>query len=242
MKKRQIITTFVLSGLLYLVCEGQSLGQKLDDTLLFVTSYLKNPTQVGSVFPSSHALAQTITRQIVDDKAPFEKRRLLEVGGGEGAFTEVIINKMGPRDKLDVIEIDENLSKRLVEKFKCNDRVKVHCVSILDWNPSYKYDCIVSGLPFNSFESEMVAAIFSTYDRLAKKSSKLSFFEYRVLPELKKFFLRGEVKERFKRTRSVVEARLKKQRIATDYVNLNFPPAAVYHLKLNGPATVAISA
>lgn len=208
----------------------QSLIQSFWDTLHFLVRYVQNPTTVGSLTPSSVFLARKIVHYIPthDDDQP---RHYLEVGAGTGPFTAELIPRMKRDDRLDIVEFDPKFCEILKKKFS-SANVQVHCVPIEQWQPGYKYDAIVSGLPLNLFSPEMVEKILATFKRLTKERGKISYFEYLGLPSIKAAFLTGSTKQNFQRVLDIKELFFKTYGIKKDTVIMNFPPARVLHLQM----------
>jgi len=218
---------------------GSRVKNFLSEKSSFLSSFIKNPKKIGSITPSSSFLAEEITKYVDGKKGAI---KILEVGSGTGVFAEEIIKKM-EQDYLmeqnyifDVIEIDPDLCTILKEKFKEYDNVKIHCVSILDWKPDYSYDFIISGLPFNSFDSSFVQSILDQYRLIIKDGGMLSYFEYIFISRVKKLFLRGDNKVEFSNNLNIREEFIKKFDFETGKVFLNFPPAYVHHLKIDKKA------
>jgi len=190
----------------------------------------KNPEAIGAVAESSTQLAKVMTKDI-----PIfgPKKRILEVGAGTGVFTELLVEKLGPRDILDVVELMPELCTILEEKFAQRDNVTIFCGDILEWSPSYRYQYIVSGLPFNSFPSDLVKSITSRYLEWSEPNAACSFFEYKWLPALLPFGMNKEEKNRFKATRAVIEDFVHRFEKSSESVYLNMPPATVHFLEIN---------
>jgi phosphatidylethanolamine/phosphatidyl-N-methylethanolamine N-methyltransferase len=201
------------------------------DTFLFLSEFLKDPQKVGSLVPSSENLGAAITRYMTQKKVS-SHAKYLEVGAGTGSFTTQIILRMDPNDHLDLVELDPNFCKLLETKFSKYNNVKIHCCSILSWNPRYKYDLIISSLPLNALEPSVVDNIFQKYELLIKSQGMVSFFEYIGLPEIKKIFLNDKDKTEFKKTLALILNFSEKYEIASDKVLANFPPAIVHHCKI----------
>lgn len=195
----------------------------------FVASFFKEPKKVGAIVPSSSFLAESITRYI-DEKV--DSIKVLEVGAGTGVFTEKIIEKMRGDYLLDVIEIEPDLCNLLNKKFATYGNVHIRCMSILDWNPPYRYDFIISGLPFNSFDSYFLDIILDKYKKLIKNNGILSYFEYMWAAGIKKFFLDGHKKLDYLQNLAIKKGFRKSFQFDKDLVLLNIPPAYVYHLQI----------
>jgi len=72
---------------------------------------------------------------------------ILEIGPGDGKLTNKLINKK-PK-KLDLIEIDTELVKNLIVKFKNYNFLNVINDDILKYDIIRSYDLIISNLPYN---------------------------------------------------------------------------------------------
>jgi len=195
----------------------------------FLYALVKNPKRIGAVIPSSSFLSSTIVKKIEKKDNPI---KILEVGAGTGAFTEKIVQKMGDQDLLDVIELDSNLCDILRKKFGTHKNVKIHCLSILDFKTDNVYDFIISGLPFNAFGSDLVSSIVNKYKHLIKNNGIVSYFEYMLTANIRKFFSMGKKRVDFVRSMKILENFRKKFLIERNRVFLNVPPAYTYHLQI----------
>ena len=72
---------------------------------------------------------------------------ILEIGPGDGKLTNKLINKK-PK-KLDLIEIDTELVKNLIDKFKDHNFLNVINNDILKYDINNNYDLVISNLPYN---------------------------------------------------------------------------------------------
>jgi phosphatidylethanolamine/phosphatidyl-N-methylethanolamine N-methyltransferase len=124
--------------------------------------FVRKPTSVGAVAPSSWRLAELITDAAGLDRA----KVVLEFGPGTGAFTEVILRKIDPGTTFFAIE--RNASFAAATRKRCPGVQVVHdsAVSVrkhLAASGHASCDCIVSGLPFSSFtpaqQDEILAAV-----------------------------------------------------------------------------------
>ena len=187
----------------------------------FYLAYKANPKTIGAIRHSSVYLSKKMTDHIASGTG----KKILEVGAGIGSFSEEIIGKMDATDHLDLIEIESPLCKILEAKFTTHSNVSVHCTSILDFNPVYQYDYIVSGLPFNYFSSETVQNILNKYVSLSKPENTLSFFEYIMAPSYQTIIHKNRVPK-------IVGNFVKKHQAKTHHILMNTPPARIYKLHL----------
>lgn len=196
----------------------------------FVSAFFENPKAVGSIMPSSRSLALEITKALsVPNRQPL---RILEVGAGDGAFTKVIAEFLQDKDHVDVIEIDEKLAQGLHETYMHNTQIKIHSCSILDFKPAKKYDVIISGLPFNSFEAPFVADVLDYYKAHIKRGGLLSYFTYLFLPRVWAFFADATTKSNLEAVLATTERFRAQYQVTEAEIYLNIPPARVYHITI----------
>lgn len=200
------------------------------DTTLFLLQFFKHPNDIGAVAPSSKALAEAMTRFVVID--PEATKYYLEVGAGTGAFTKTLVNKLGPNDRLDIVEINPKFCERLQEKYAGNPNIHIHNGSVLEWCPDYKYDAIVSSLPFNAFSSDFVKQIFEQYQKVTKDGAMMTYCEYMALPGIRKLFLKPKSRRKLQETLDTTNHFEMEHEVRIDKVFANFPPALVHHCKL----------
>lgn len=200
----------------------------------FLANFFRDPLTVGAVLPSSENLAKKVVKHISPSQNGEERRYFLEVGPGTGEFTYEIVKKMGSSDKLDLVEFDEQFCKILRQRFGHLKNVKIHHISITDWNPDgYKYDAIVSGLPLNSFSNDMVNEIYNKFRDVAKEDANLSYFEYPLLPRIKRIFLDPVEKNDLDNVLETKNSFYQKHKNGSSTVWLNAPPAKAKHCKIS---------
>lgn len=76
---------------------------------LFFRQWLRSPRSVGSITPSSRALARAVAEAVIWQPGRF----VVELGGGTGAITQGLLERGIPRDRLVVIELDRELAAYL---------------------------------------------------------------------------------------------------------------------------------
>lgn len=202
------------------------------ETVLFFHRCLANPSGIGSIFPSSTSLIETITNKIPSKTEPGPARIYLEIGAGTGCFTEEIIKKMRPDDHLDVVEYDPDLCKLLRRKFIHLKNVAIHEISITDFKPGRQYDAMVSGLPLTVFKTETVAMVLKQYEDLAKPGATFSYFEYIALPKIKGAFLCGAAYDEFTKLLKMKETFATRFHAVAENAILNLPPARIMHCQM----------
>ncbi len=104
--------------------------------------YVKLKKKYGQNF----LIDENIANKIVD-LINFKKLKILEIGPGDGKLTNKIISK-NPK-KLELIEIDKDLTKILKDKFKNNKLINVINKNVLKHEINDNYDLVISNLPYN---------------------------------------------------------------------------------------------
>lgn len=202
----------------------------------FLQHFFRNPKNVGAVAPLSQSVAHQLLKDLSQrqDNKPW---RILEAGAGTGSVTKEILQLMHENDTLDIVEIDEECCKLLTERFKNEPRAQVHCLSVLDWSPSYSYDFIVSTLPMNSFSSKFVENILNHYQQISTDNAHCTYVEYIGLETLSLVFAKNEKRKTITGRRQLLSDFHKTHLIEKSKVFANFLPCYVYHMTLHKSAT-----
>ncbi len=165
-------------------------------------------------------------------------RRVLEVGPGTGSVTDKIVAALGPADRLDLVEINEEfvalLQRRFAEEPRLKavaDRVRILNTPIEEAGDGEPYDLIVSGLPLNNFEVAGVQRILGVLEGLLKPGGRLSFFEYFFIRGFRSVVSRGQERERLRGIAATLGEMLRRHEIRRELIWLNTPPAWVHHIQ-----------
>lgn len=157
--------------------------------MLYLREYLKRPTQIGAVAPSSDELAKVMLEGLDLKNAG----AVLEYGPGNGTITEHIRQKISPHTKLAAIEINPSMAAMfrdrhpdvlLFEDTVANARVICDYAG-MDW-----VDCIVSGLPWATFSESMQVKFLEEMMRVLRPGGDFVTFAYihaLALPMSKRF-------------------------------------------------------
>jgi len=174
----------------------------------FLIEYLKNPSEIGAIAPSSRFL---INKYI--EEMDFKKTGLvIELGAGNGNFTKAVLKKLNKSQKLLSFETNkklftclENMNNRRLTAI--NDKAE-NMETYLKQYKLGKADYILSELPLNAWDKKTAINIIETAKRNLAPGGKYIQFTY--LPKnhllFKKYFKNIKIK----------------------YVLLNIPPAFVY--------------
>jgi phosphatidylethanolamine/phosphatidyl-N-methylethanolamine N-methyltransferase len=208
------------------------------DYWLFFRQFRRRFHTTGAILPSNRALGKALAHFVGSGATP---QRILEVGPGTGAVTRSIVAAMGPEDRLDLVEINDQFVHHL-RRMVTEDpafrpvakRVAVVHRSITEYTSTTAYDLVISGLPLNNFEVPEVEAILAAFARLARVGGRLSFFEYMGI-RTGRIHLSGQrQKTRLRGIDQALERLLADHEIRRDSIWLNVPPAWVHHVRMPG--------
>lgn len=183
---------------------------------LFIKQFFSNPVTTGAVHPSSDELADLIT-----DTAQLSKRStIVEIGSGTGVFTEKICGKKDDNADFFVIELNplfvEQTKKRCPYVSVFEDSAEnIH--TYLASRGLSGCECIISGLPWASFNNELQDSILqSLYDAMNPGAVFLTFsyLQSLIMPSGRRF--KKKLNDMFGSVQQ------------TNIVWKNIPPAFVY--------------
>lgn len=149
----------------------------MKENLQFLRAFLKNPTKVGAIAPSSPELAQTMVSGLEPDRDNI----ILELGVGTGAITRFIEPILPDRHSYLGIELDENLhfslhrqypELKIVQGNAC-EAYRIHSESGLG-----KVKYLVCCLPFVSLPRAVTEEIYSQIDLFMNDGCTLRLFQY----------------------------------------------------------------
>ena len=204
---------------------------------LFWQEFRRTFQSTGAIAPSGRSLCRALARYVAGTGQP---RRILEVGPGTGVVTDAIIFQMGPRDTLDVVELNERfvaaLRQRLIDDpnwQRSADRIRIHHLPVEQLEVAEPFDAIVSGLPFNNFPVALVESILKHLEKLAAPGATLSFFEYVAIRRIKGVVCKKPERDRLHGIGRVLDDAFARRQFRQECVMANVPPAWVHHLRFD---------
>ncbi|GIO09783.1 SAM-dependent methyltransferase [Brevibacillus reuszeri] len=152
----------------------QPLGIK--ERLTFFYNFLQAPGQVGSITPSSRALAKQMMKPIDWEKA----NTIIELGAGTGIFTKWIQEMKRPDATLVSFEKETTMRNRLEPLFPnvLFHEDAVDLGRVLSEAGLGKADCIISGLPFANFPQALRDQIMEQVITTLKPGGVFVAFQY----------------------------------------------------------------
>src|SRR5439155_24098727 len=91
----------------------EKLDPAMAERLRFLSAFLREPARVGSFAPSSPALAQAMLHGCELRSA----RTVVEFGPGTGAFTRLIVERIGGHATFVALELDDKHVRELRQRF-----------------------------------------------------------------------------------------------------------------------------
>ena len=206
----------------------------LKETMLFLRGAATNLAEVGSIIPSSRAVAKAMTSALREKPAP---RRILEVGAGTGPITARIVREMRPGDHLDIYEINPEFTAYLERRFareprfrQVRDQVTIHTAGIETIARQPTYDVIISAIPFTNFPPAAVKEFFETYRVILKPGGRLTYIEFAFGRTLLRKFGKKEDRQRLESLEEILRHYQRSYRYRARFVPLNAPPARIHSL------------
>jgi phosphatidylethanolamine/phosphatidyl-N-methylethanolamine N-methyltransferase len=200
----------------------------LDERLQFIAAFIRNPAAVGSLWPSSPTLARA-TLSNCDLRSA---RLVVELGPGTGAFTRVIMDRLGDQTEFFVVELDPDSTGQLRRRFPglhvINDSAENLTRHVA--NTGQKVDYVISGLPWANMKPDLQDRILDNIiDSLSDRGAFTTFgyWHASILPSSRRF--RARLESRFE---SVRRSRV---------IWKNCPPAIFYwcrHPRSSGPTKI----
>ena len=147
---------------------------------VFFLQWLRAPSRMGAVVPSSRRLADAMARQIPPD-ARHDAAPIVELGGGTGSITRGILDSGIPPHRLIVLERDPSLADLLAKRFHgatilCGDARELK--ALLADRGITRVAAVVSGLPLLLFPDDARRAVVDGCFALLPPGRPLIQFTY----------------------------------------------------------------
>jgi phospholipid N-methyltransferase len=157
--------------------DSQTNTRSLPGGWTFFRQWLKNPLRVAAISPSSRQLARQMMVQL-----PRNCRRVIELGGGTGVFTQALIDHgIAPAEML-VLELNEELHQHLARQFPhakvvCGDAGDLRRIATEHgFDGEDRADAIISGLGLLSMPRQLQQSILSAaFDSLQADGRFIQF-------------------------------------------------------------------
>ena len=161
----------------------------MNENIEFLQAFLKNPTKVGSIAPSSPELA----RVMLEGVKPDPDNVVIELGVGTGAITKFLQDLVPDERSYLGIELDEGLVRLLGKSFPDLNIVCGNAAEMSEIHESAglgKVSYIISCLPFVSLPGEIRDGVLNEVDSFMQKGCLFRTLQYAhgyYLPSAVKF-------------------------------------------------------
>ena len=185
----------------------------------FFKNFLKKPSEVGAILPSSRHLAKRMVSKIDLQKAT----AIVELGPGTGVFTNAIIEKMHKDATFFTIERNQDIYEHFTKQFPevtTYNRCASEILDIMKEEKVKNLDAVISGLPWASFPPGVQDSILNAVTEALKPNGSFVTFAY-----LQGFLL--PTAHRFKKLLKNKFTNVELSKV----VWRNTPPAFVYRCK-----------
>jgi phosphatidylethanolamine/phosphatidyl-N-methylethanolamine N-methyltransferase len=160
---------------------GLSLADRIEDEFRFIRTFAASPLKLGSVTPTSRALAELMVRHAHPDPGGYT----LEIGPGTGVVTEALIEAGIPPERIVSLEYEEGFCRHLRKRFP---RVNVLHGDALDLSNALgefrdlTFSAGLSGIPLlNLPKAKRLPYLESVLDRL-RPGGIVTQLSYSLIP------------------------------------------------------------
>jgi phospholipid N-methyltransferase len=128
----------------------------MTDVIPFLCALIADPKRVGAIVPSGAALAAAITREISPSSAP-----VVELGPGTGAFTQRLLERGVPEDRLALVEYGPDFARLLQARYPHARVLRMDATHLkeVELFEDEKAGAVVSGIPLLSLSAREILAI-----------------------------------------------------------------------------------
>ena len=168
--------------------------QDVTETELFFRQWLRSPKSMGSIIPSSMALARAVTRAVAWKPG----QTVVELGAGTGAISQGLLEKGMPSEALMMIELDESLYDYLRNRFPGVRVVHGDATKLSEIVAEQGIDevsTVVSGLPMVNMPFDFQHAIVTESMKSVRPGGYMLQYSYSPLSPIpaKKLGVRAEI-------------------------------------------------
>ncbi|MGC0418195.1 class I SAM-dependent methyltransferase [Embleya sp. AB8] len=205
------------------------LARRSADGWTFLREAARDLRTVGAVAPSGRALARLLTDPV--DERGAQPLRVLEAGAGTGSVTRVLLPRLSPGSRLDLVEANPRFAARLCGFTHVHGgRVRVHHTFVEEFDTDHRYDVIVSGLPFTNFTPDRVERILDRYLDLLAPGGVLTYFAYPGTRHARALIASRTEARRHRAVEDVLANHRRRHATSCRIVWPNLPPAKVWRL------------
>ena len=206
----------------------------ISERFAFFSQVRGNFEETGGIQPSSRYLAEAMAAplrrfRLTDANTPV---RILEIGPGTGAITRAICTCMGPQDKLDCYEINEEFVRYLGGAIHRDeilaDQIHIHHAPAQELTKGDRFDFAICSAPLNNFDAATINAILEPMLAAVTEQGTATLFEYVFFPALRRAFAQRALRTRLREAQSEKSQWLTRCGRNSMLVLRNLPPARIH--------------
>jgi phospholipid N-methyltransferase len=144
---------------------------------LFLSELAKYPRQMGTVWPSSPALAEAMARWLPASQDQF----MLELGPGTGIVTEKLLAAGLPEERLVAVEKSERLAIFLRERFPKARIIPGDALELDRILDGLKFGAVFSSLPLKVFSTQQVERISAAIHNVLLPGGRWVQYSYQLV-------------------------------------------------------------
>lgn len=150
--------------------------KRIKGLFLFLFEFLRKPSHVGALWPSSRWLAKSLAKQIPANPNGI----ILDLGAGTGVVTRALIAKGFKPEQIIIVEQSPQLAAHLRMDFPASTVIQGQAQQLheLLGDKAVNIHAIVSSLPLRSIETSQVQLIVQELQQLLPKQALLIQFTY----------------------------------------------------------------
>ncbi|MGH6922716.1 MAG: class I SAM-dependent methyltransferase [Propylenella sp.] len=161
--------------------QGVSIGERLEDEVRFFKTWATSPIKMGSVSPTSRALASLMVKCANPDPAGYT----LEIGPGTGVCTQALLAAGVPPERVIAVEYDKDFCRLLRERYPGMTIIRGDALKLdetLGEHRGVTFSAILSGLPLlNVPRAKRAPYLESLFDRLVP-GGRIAQLSYSPVP------------------------------------------------------------
>ncbi|TWT53443.1 hypothetical protein Pla22_10720 [Rubripirellula amarantea] len=149
----------------------------MSDAATFLKNFIRNPTKVGAIAPSSAGLAETM----VDWFDWTNAKNVVEFGPGTGVFTEAILSRL--HSDANFFAIEQSAELVAATQTRCPNATVIedsvtNVANLCRSRGIESVDAIVCGLPWAAFSERLTDEIMDAMFEVLKPGGQFATFAY----------------------------------------------------------------
>lgn len=148
-----------------------------NENFIFLKKMMRNPRQIGAIFPSSQNLGEMMCRFI----PVTADHKVIEIGAGTGSLTKTLIQCGISLENLIILELDADLCAHLRRKFPQIQVIQGNAVDLKSLLPASwigDVGTVISGIPMINLSFTVQKQIVDACFNVARPGAQILQFTY----------------------------------------------------------------